>query len=131
MDTNRSVGVIIKNTKNQILMLDRIKEPLGWACVAGHMEVGETPEEAIKREIKEESGLSAKELIELFNEEVIWNNCPRHNGHYWYVFEAMVETDDFTPNKEAKEMKWVEINNLKDLNLEPVWEYWFKKLKLI
>ena len=31
-----SAGAIIKNDKGQILMIDRLKQPFGFACPAGH-----------------------------------------------------------------------------------------------
>ena len=32
---------------------------------------------------------------------------------------------------EAKVMKWFTVEEIKNIQLEEVWEYWFKKLKII
>ncbi len=34
-------------------------------------------------------------------------------------------------NKEAKQLSWIDQEKLKDLNLEPIWKYWFQKTSLI
>ncbi len=49
-----SVGIIIKNNSDKILMIDRAAYPYGWACPAGHIDARETPSQAAKRETWEE-----------------------------------------------------------------------------
>ena len=50
-----SVGALIEKG-GKFLLIDRNLHPFGFACVAGHVDEGELPEEALKREAKEESG---------------------------------------------------------------------------
>lgn len=49
-------GVIIENSNGEILLQKR-RDNGRWAIIGGSMEMGETFEEAVKREAKEESGL--------------------------------------------------------------------------
>lgn len=54
------VGAIIVNDKGQVLMGQRLKKGRGylhWGVPGGHIEFGESPEEALRREITEETGL--------------------------------------------------------------------------
>jgi len=127
---NKSVGAIIKNSEGRILLIERRKEPLGWAAPAGHMEEGESPEEAIIREVQEEVGFRVIDLKLVHNEFIKWNICSRgHNGHDWFVFELLSYTGDFKLEKrEAKDYKWVDLNEFNEI-LEPAWQYIFKKLK--
>lgn len=57
-------GVIIENNKGEILLQKR-QDNGCWAIIGGSMEIGETFEETVRRETKEESGLSLGKL-ELF-----------------------------------------------------------------
>ena len=56
-----SCGVIIENAEGEILLQKR-RDNGSWALIGGAMEMGETFEEAAKREVKEESGLSIGKL---------------------------------------------------------------------
>ena len=57
-------GVIIENADGEILLQKR-QDNGRWAIIGGSMEMGESFEEAVRRETKEESGLSLGKL-ELF-----------------------------------------------------------------
>ena len=65
---HREVGVVIINDNNEMLLEKRAptkkQSPNMWALCAGHIDAGETPDETIVREIKEEIGLdlSIKDL---------------------------------------------------------------------
>ena len=52
--------------------------------------------------------------------------------HYWHVYRAEAETDKINLNaEESKSLKWYSIDELKRLNLEPVWKYWLEKFGII
>jgi 8-oxo-dGTP diphosphatase len=55
-----SVAIVAVNHANQILLVRRSVEPgIGkWCLPGGFIEIGETPEQAIMRELKEEVGIS-------------------------------------------------------------------------
>ena len=55
------VGVVIENSKGEILLQKR-KDNGKWAIIGGGMEIGESFEEAIRREAKEEAGIELGEL---------------------------------------------------------------------
>lgn len=48
------VGLVVMNGKTNRFVM--IKNKRGWDIPGGHLEAGETPEEAFKRELYEESG---------------------------------------------------------------------------
>ncbi|MCR5288616.1 MAG: NAD(+) diphosphatase [Treponema sp.] len=56
--------IVVVHKDNQIL-LARHKQRIQniWACLSGFVEVGETLEQCVYREIKEESGISVKNII--------------------------------------------------------------------
>lgn len=126
-----SVGAIIKRG-GKILMIDRTIFPFGFACLAGHVEEGEPAEEALKREIAEESGMSILNCRLIIEEEVDGNVCSRDVAvHYWYVFECDCEGEPQIFSTEEKSIGWYSPEEIKTLSLEPVWKYWFEKLHII
>ncbi|MDZ7611767.1 MAG: NUDIX hydrolase [Candidatus Moranbacteria bacterium] len=127
---HKSAGVIIKNNEGEILLIERAFFPLGWAAPAGHVDEGETFEEAAKREVYEETGLNIENLKQLAEEFVEWNECVKgFRGHHWKVFETADWSGEVKINEgEAKQYKWVKSGDLGDMELEEVWEYWFGRL---
>lgn len=139
-----SAGAVIESTqtgadstrtatdKKKYLLIDRAIPPLGFAGIAGHIDEGETAEESIFREIKEESGLEADSCELLFEEELDWNWCSKGvQSHYWYLYKCKATGELNRSKEEAKSIGWYTKKEIKELKLEPVWEYWFKKLEVI
>ena len=126
-----TVGALIKKD-NKYLLIDRVNLPLGFAGIAGHIDEGENEIQALKREIEEEGGLKVNDQKLLFEEKLDWNWCNKGIGiHYWYLFECDVSGEIKQNYIETKSIGWYDVDEIKKLKLEPVWEYWFKKLKII
>ena len=126
-----SIGAVIKKG-NKFLLIERNIPPEGFACVAGHIDGGENEIEALKREVFEESGLKIKKHKLILEEEIEWNWCVKGaKSHYWYVFECSVDGRIKKNLSETKSIGWYSQLEIKKLKLEPVWEYFFKKLKII
>ncbi|OGI17568.1 MAG: hypothetical protein A3J63_04220 [Candidatus Moranbacteria bacterium RIFCSPHIGHO2_02_FULL_40_12b] len=130
---HRSVAAIIRNERGDILMMDRKNFPFGWACPAGHIEENEMPEEALQREVKEETGLDVDDFKLVVHEFLDWNECKRGvKGHDFFVYEISEWEGEIHQNKlESKDLKWQPASEIKNLKLEPAWEYFLKKLKII
>jgi len=60
-DKHFSVGALIKN-KDKYLVINRNLYPPGYAGIAGHVQKNESIIEALKREVKEETGLEIDDL---------------------------------------------------------------------
>lgn len=128
--THISVGAIIKKD-SKYLLLDRTNPPLGFAGPAGHMNEKQTVEQTLIKEVKEETGLDVDSYKLLFTEEVEWNVCKNGNHHYWYVFECKTSGKLKKEYHEYHSIDWYSLREVKSLKLEPVWEYWFKKLEVL
>ena len=126
---HRSAYVVITNSQNNLLLQKRsLKKDLQlgfWGMsVGGHLEYGQTYEEAAKREMKEELGIELpikfvrKKLIESPDE-----------SEFSAIF---VTTTDETPTDfdrdEIDEVKWVPVNKLTDFIMDEKVSYGAKEV---
>ena len=58
-----SILVVVHARDGRVLMLERVTPPRFWQSVTGSLEAGETPLEAARRELAEETGLVAAERL--------------------------------------------------------------------
>lgn len=70
-DVKPGVAAVIFNAQRQVLLVKRNDNGL-WSLPSGHLEIGETVVEAIKREIQEETGLivEVEKLIGVYSDPV-------------------------------------------------------------
>ena len=126
-----SVGALIYHDE-KVLLLSRKNPPFGLAGPAGHIDNGESPTEAVAREVHEETGLRVLNAQMLFEEFIPWNECKAGiRGHYWYVFDCVTSGDLLMSIEEAHSLNWYPTSELTKLKLEAVWQYWFQKIGLI
>jgi ADP-ribose pyrophosphatase YjhB (NUDIX family)/nucleoside 2-deoxyribosyltransferase len=155
METNKlpkycdhtSVGVLIYNDKDEVLLIERGTFPFGMAVPAGHVDEHSSYEEAAIAEVREEVGLEIEvKTLRLVAEGKRENPCRRVNGswHYWKIYEARATGEVKLSPREAKRSEWCSMERLIELgkispdadeshknSLEKVWLSWFSDLKMI
>ena len=106
-------GVIIKD--NRILLIKRKNDPYKekWAIPGGFVEYGERTEDAVLREVKEETGLEAKidKLVGVYSD-------PKRDPRKHVVSITYLLKDISGKEKEgddAKEARWWGVNKLPEL----------------
>ena len=123
-----TVCYIEKNGK--YLMLHRTKKEKDlnkgkWIGVGGKFEKGESPEECVIREVKEEAGL----LLKSYKlRAVITYTFTEFEDEYMYIFTS----DDFEGNLtkcDEGELKWIEKEKVMELNLWEADKIFLEKLK--
>lgn len=126
-----TVGAIIERD-GKYLLIDRALPPYGWAGVAGHLGDGEDPDDAVVRKVNGEVGLEVITKEILYREEVPWNTCRVGvDCHYWSLYKCKTKGDISIDTEGAKSYDWVSKEEIAKLKLEPVWNYWFRKLRII
>ena len=127
-----SVGAIIEQ-EGKFLLIDRKLPPFGFAGLAGHIDVNESSEQAMIREVKEESGLTVTHCELVGEEELIQKEAcvMKVKPHYWYVFRCDVTGTLKKNGEEEKSIGWYTKEEMKQLTFEDSWDYWLKKLKIL
>jgi isopentenyldiphosphate isomerase len=107
-----------RNNEIELLVHLRAKtkdlSPNTWDIrFGGHVKAGETIEEAVASEVKEEIGLNVKSEDLIFGGKVIHNGetNKEHISVYFYNFEGDTATLEFNDG-EVSEVKWVSTNNI-------------------
>lgn len=91
---HEAAGAVIRtgqgNTRKTLLFL-RTKFPFRYTIPAGHIELGQDPEQEMRREVHEETGLAVTLAVPLWPEETLVMEDPCRRGadfHRWHVFEV-------------------------------------------
>jgi len=91
----------VVNEENEVALLKQSYVTTEtYVCVAGHMKIGESAEETVIREVKEELGLDVKELTFI-------KSYPYEKKEMLMLgFKARVKNADFVFSQEVDTAKW-------------------------
>ena len=93
-----------------------INYPDYWGCIGGGIEKGETPLDAIKREIKEEIDCEMKEITEIG--KIIIKNDSDCRDCENIVFLGKIDVDEDSINlKEGKEVRYFDFEEIIKLKI--------------
>lgn len=106
-----------KNQQPEILLIKRLKPPFEgmWAAPGGFIDMDETPENAVERELEEETGLNGIELHQYHTYGAV-NRDPRHRT-ISIAFAGLLtgELQNVRGGDDAAEAAWFRINALPQL----------------
>ncbi len=120
--------VILINEFDEILLLYRTSEPLGWCLPGGKMDAGESPQDAAVREVREETGINIKYPVYLSLGKSV-------NGRDVHIFYYRVPKQFVILSGEHTAYMWVKgnisgvnlagntLDFIKKLNIKTVWTH--------
>lgn len=116
-----AVAGVIFNDEGKVVLIERGAEPRKgeWSIPGGSVELGERLEEALKREIEEESNLKVKPgPIVSRIERIEYDSIGKIKYHYVILdYVCRYIKGDLTAGSDAAKAKWVSINDIENIPL--------------
>lgn len=112
----------LENERGEYLMLHRVKKQVDinkgkWIGIGGKFEEGESPDECLRREVWEETGLTLTEFQ--FRGVVTFLCNDSGSDQLMYLFTATGWTGELNPDCSEGDLAWVPKGQVLDL---PIWE---------
>lgn len=109
---NKKILVFIVKKNNLLLLRNNFEDPKHggdfWFTVTGSIEKGENEEQAIKREVKEETNLEINEIFDLNWASIYeWNK----EEHFEKNFIVFVKNGEVKLSEEHVEYKWLDFKD--------------------
>ncbi len=124
-----SVGaVIIDEGRILLVRRDRGAYAGAWAVPAGRQRRGETMVDAVRREVREETGLEVAVGDPVWIGDILDPGYPPEY-HYTVVdYAAFVTGGELRAGSDAAEARWVELSEVRELHLTPTMEEMLERL---
>ncbi len=107
-----TAGALIEHD-GRFLLLKKRTWPYLWDVIAGHIQISETPERAVAREVEEETGLHLVQPALVFHGEIFPDPCRRGvNLHEWYLYRGGATGELRAEPREVSELRWVTIEEM-------------------
>jgi mutator protein MutT len=124
------VGALILS-EGKILLEKRRNEPAKgkWSIPGGVVEVGESPEEAVIRETKEETGLDveAPRLVDVVCQ--VDRDADGRVKYHFVIIDYLVKVrrGEAKATSDAEDVRWVAFDEVENYSLTPSFRRFFKK----
>lgn len=114
-----TVGTLIFNPEGKILLIKSHKWKNKYTVPGGHVELGEKLKEALKREIKEETGLNIYDIKFICFHEFIYSPEFWKKRHFiFFDFSCKTDSNKVTLNNEVEDYIWVRVEDSLKLNID-------------
>lgn len=113
-----TVSAVIFNPDGKVLLCRSHKWENKYVIPGGHIELGEKMEDALKREIQEETGLSIYDIKLISLKESIFSDTFQEKKHFIFI-DYVCKTDSGMVflNDEAEGYEWADLNKIEDYDL--------------
>lgn len=117
-----AVAAVVRDAEGRVLLIERTDNGL-WAAPGGAQDIGESVTDAVKREVREETGLE----VEVTGISGIYSD-PAHviayddgevRQEFSLCFHARPTGGQLRASSEARRVHWVSAANVSDLKMHP------------
>jgi nucleoside triphosphatase len=114
-----TVGAFIFSPQGELLLVQSHKWHDKWVVPGGHVELGETLEQALVREALEETGLEVYDLKFINSQEFIFDRAFWRRKHFiFFDFACRSVGRDVTLNNEAQAHAWVMLDQALEMDVD-------------
>lgn len=115
-----TVGALIFNPESKVLLIKSHKWRDRYVIPGGHIELGEKIEDALRREIKEETGLDIHDIEFFLLQEFIFDKTFHKKRHFLFLDHICKTTStQVSLDQEGQEYVWINPDEALDLQVEP------------
>ena len=115
-----TVGALIFDSVGNLLLIRSHKWHDKYVVPGGHIELGERVEEALRREVKEETGLDVSDIEFLCIQEFIYDDNFWERKHFiFFDYVCKTNSKKVTLNDEAFDYTWVSLQEALELPIDP------------
>lgn len=112
------VGVLVYNDRGEVLLATSHKWKGRWIVIGGHLDWGETIEDAVRRETREETGLKVSDIEMVCFQESIFPDEYHDKRHFVFLdFSCRMAGGDVRLNHELQKHVWVKPEEALKLDL--------------
>lgn len=118
MKTKICVGPILYNDENKIFLMESPKWN-SWVVPGGKVEEGESEEDALRREMREELGIEITDIVKV-GEKVKEPSNDFKDSEMTFIFKdffCRACSTEITPNEEISNFGWFTVEEALELNL--------------
>ena len=114
-----TVGALIFNAEGQLFLMKSHKWHDKYVIPGGHIELGETAEDALRREIMEETGLEIYDIEFLCYQDFIFDEAFFKKKHFLFLdYSCKTKSTKVTLNSEGHDHVWVTIGEAMKLSID-------------
>jgi ADP-ribose pyrophosphatase YjhB (NUDIX family) len=100
-----SAAGIITNERGEVLLLNHVLRPVSaWGLPGGFMNIGEQPEIALRRELREETGIELRDVTLVLGRTL--------HRHIEIIFTAGGVGEPLVKSREITELGWFGLDNM-------------------
>jgi len=114
-----TVGALIFNAEGRLFLMRSHKWHGKYVIPGGHIELGETMTDALKREVKEETNLEIFDIAFVCFQEFIHDDRFWQRRHFiFFDYACHTRSTEVILNEEAEGYVWVDMERALDLPVE-------------
>ena len=118
-----TVGALIFNPHGQLFLMKSPKWRGKYVVPGGHVELGESLEEALRREIKEETGLDIYAIEFVCIQEFVYDEAFWEKRHFIFLdYACRTDSEEARLNDEGESFVWISLEGALELSIEPYTE---------